>query len=69
MVLTLIASEVNPMMEYRGAAVTVQATCPKVVYVHCAAHRLNLCVVSACSVQMAQLSVNQNVQCSQSLVE
>ncbi len=40
--------------KYRGAAVTVQATCSNAVYVHCAAHRLNLCVVAACSVQMVK---------------
>ena len=38
--------------KYRGAAVTIQSKCPKAVYVHCAAHALNLCVVAACSVQL-----------------
>ena len=40
--------------KYRGAAVTIQSKCPKAVYVHCAAHALNLCVVAACSVQLVK---------------
>ena len=44
----------NMAGKYRGAAVTIQSTCPKAVYVHCAAHSLNLCVVAACSVQSVQ---------------
>ena len=35
----------------RGAAACIQRTYPKAVYVHCAAHSLNLCVVAACNVQ------------------
>ena len=38
----------------KGAAVCIQATSPRAVYVHCAAHTLNLCVVSACSIQMVK---------------
>ena len=30
----------------------IQSRCPKAVYVHCAAHALNLCVIAACSVQL-----------------
>ena len=40
--------------KYRGAAATIQSKCPKAVYVHCAAHALNLCVVAACSVQLVK---------------
>ena len=36
--------------KYRGAAASIQSTCPKAVYVHCTAHSLNLCVVAACSI-------------------
>ena len=35
-----------------GAAALIQSSCPKAVYIHCAAHTLNLCVVAACGVQM-----------------
>ena len=35
----------------RGAAACIQASYPKAVFVHCAAHSLNLCVVAACSIQ------------------
>ena len=35
----------------RGAAACIQASHPKSVFVHCAAHTLNLCVVAACSIQ------------------
>ena len=34
-----------------GVKSVVQRDAPKAMYVHCAAHRLNLCVVSACSIQ------------------
>ena len=44
----------NMAGKYRGAAVSIQSTCPKAVYVHCAAHSLNLCVVAACGVQSVQ---------------
>ena len=44
----------NMAGKYRGAAVTIQSKCPKAVYVHCAAHALNLCVVAACSVQLVK---------------
>ena len=40
--------------KYRGAAAIIQSTCPKAVYVHCAAHSLNLCVVGACKIQMVK---------------
>ena len=35
----------------RGAATCIQSAYPNAVYVHCASHTLNLCVVAACSVQ------------------
>lgn len=35
----------------RGAAACIQRVYPKAVYVHCASHTLNLCVVAACEVQ------------------
>ena len=41
----------NMAGKYKGAAATIQSTYPKATYVHCAAHSLNLCIVSACSVQ------------------
>ena len=44
----------NMAGKYRGAAVIIQSRCPKAVYVHCAAHALNLCVVAACSVQLVK---------------
>ncbi len=40
--------------KHKGAAKCVQITCPKAVYVHCAAHVLNLCVVAACKVQLVK---------------
>ena len=41
-------------LESRGAAAVIQSTCLKAVYVHCAAHSLNLCVVAACNIQMVK---------------
>ena len=38
----------------RGAAARIQSVCQKAVYVHCAAHTLNLCVVAACSLQLVK---------------
>ena len=35
----------------RGAAACIQRLYPKAVYVHCALHTLNLCVVAACEVK------------------
>ena len=32
----------------------IKSRFPKAVYVHCAAHALNLCVVAACSVQLVK---------------
>ena len=44
----------NMSGKYRGAAATIQTTCPKAVYVHCAAHSLNLCVVAACNIRLVK---------------
>ena len=52
----------NMAGKYRGAAVTIQSTCPKAVYVHCAAHSLNLCVVAACGVQSVQNMMSTMVE-------
>ena len=35
--------------KYRVVAGCIRTSYPKAVYVHCAAHALNLCVVAACS--------------------
>ena len=35
----------------KGTAARIQSLYPKAVYTHCAAHRLNLCVVKCCSIQ------------------
>ena len=40
--------------KYRGAAAMIQTSCPKAVYVHCTAHRLNLCVVAASNIQLVK---------------
>ena len=37
-----------------GCKAVVQAQSPKAIYIHCAAHRLNLAVVSACKIQAFQ---------------
>lgn len=37
--------------KYNGVAAIIQSTFPKAVYVHCAAHSLNLGVVAACKIQ------------------
>ena len=41
----------NMAEKYSGVATIIQSTYPRAVYVHCAAHNLNLCVVAACKVQ------------------
>ena len=35
---------------YKGTATLIQNSYPKAIYVHCAAHTLNLCVVAACNI-------------------
>ena len=35
----------------KGAAACITAKHPKVLYTHCASHRLNLCVVKCCSIR------------------
>ena len=39
----------------RGAAACIRRLYPKAVYVHCASHTLNLCVVAACEVQALRI--------------
>ena len=41
----------NMAGKYQGAAARIQRNHPKAIYVHCAAHILNLCIVAACKVQ------------------
>lgn len=36
----------------RGAAAIIKASYPLVLYTHCSSHRLNLCVMKACSIQV-----------------
>ena len=48
--------------KYRGAAAIIQSTCPKAVYVHCAAHSLNLCVVGACKIQIVKNMMGSMVE-------
>ena len=40
--------------KYRGAAAIIQHDYPKALYVHCVSHVLNLCIVTACSIQAIQ---------------
>lgn len=42
----------------RGAAAIVRASYPFALYTHCASHRLNLCVMKACSIQVRYYSYN-----------
>ena len=41
----------NMAGKYQGAAASVQCNHPKAIYVHCAVHTINLCIVAACKVQ------------------
>ena len=41
----------NMAGKYQGAAARIQRNHPKAIYVHCAAHILNLCIIAACKVQ------------------
>lgn len=36
----------------RGAAARIKSAYPLVMYIHCASHQLNLCVMKSCSVQV-----------------
>ena len=38
--------------QVRGAASRISSKYPKAVYVHCAAHRLNLCIVKCCKIRI-----------------
>ena len=40
----------NMSGKYLGVSSLIQAEFPNVLYVHCASHRLNLCVTNACSI-------------------
>ena len=35
---------------YNGAAALIKNDYPRALYVHCASHRLNLCVTSSCKI-------------------
>ena len=48
----------------KGAAARIMAQCPKAHYVHCAAHRLNLCVVKCCTI----CEVSNAMDCADSVV-
>ena len=37
-----------------GAAARIRSEYPLAIYMHCASHKLNLCVASSCSVQMVK---------------
>lgn len=41
----------NMARRFKGTQKIVRETCPKALYVHCAAHSLNLAVSSACDIQ------------------
>ena len=52
----------NMAGRYIGAAAIIQRTCSKAVYVHCAAHTLNLCAVDACKLQMVKTMIGAMVE-------
>ena len=37
--------------KYNGAATLISRDYPAALYIHCASHRLNLCVAEACKIQ------------------
>ena len=41
----------NMSGKYSSTAIRIQNEFPDAVYVHCASHRMNLCVPNACSIQ------------------
>ena len=55
----------NMAGKYHGAAAIIQSSFPKAVYVHCAAHTLNLCVVAACSIQCVKNMMSNMVEICQ----
>ena len=38
----------------RGAAALIKSSNPLAIYTHCSSHRLNLCIVKACSIQVSE---------------
>ena len=36
---------------YNGTAALIRSDFKKAIFVHCASHRLNLCVAASCSIQ------------------
>ena len=44
----------NMAGKYQGAAARIQRQYPLANYVHCASHRLNLCIVSSCQILLVQ---------------
>lgn len=48
----------------KGAAARIMAQCPKAHYTHCAAHRLNLCVVKCCTIR----EVSNAMDCADGVV-
>ena len=55
----------NMAGKYIGAAALIKQDYKSAVYVHCAAHRLNLCVVAACKIQMIKNMMNTIQRASQ----
>ena len=44
----------NMAGKYQGAAACIQRQYPLATYVHCASHRLNLCIVSSCQILLVE---------------
>ena len=42
-----------------GAAARIKSQYPKALYVHCASHRLNLCVAASCRIPMIEDMMSQ----------
>ena len=48
----------NMAGKLKGAATRINTMYKLAIYVHCQAHRLNLCVVDSCKIQLIQNTLN-----------
>jgi len=50
----------NMSGKFKGVQTVIRNLYPRAIFVHCAAHSLNLAVSSACEVQSVSLSISQS---------
>ena len=49
----------NMAGKYQGTAARIQREYPLALYVHCASHRLNLCIVKSCEILLVKTRMDK----------